>query len=424
MSVDWMSRRKILQHLAGAAGVAATLPRLSSAGQTPAATTRSGSKHWDVLVVGAGVFGSWVAWELLKRKRRVLLVDAWGAANTQGSSGGESRLIRTEYGGDELYTQMAWESLPRWQELSSHARMPIFLPTGAIYLLEHEPPEVATSMTLHARLGIPMQRLSSEEIKKRYPQIATAGITSAVLQPTMGALMARRAVQTLVARFVADGGDYRVANVQPPRPGATLAEVVTAQGERLQAEQIVFACGAWLPKLFPDVIGSRIVPSRQEVMFFAPEGGDVRYSPEHLPVWVDLHDSVLHYGFPALEERGFKLAYDAHGPRFDPDQGDRQIAAEAVAKARAYLAKRFPGMARRPLIETRVCPYENSTNGDFIIDRHPGGGHVWIVGGGSGHGFKHGPAVGRYTAELITEGARKPEPRFSIASRAAQGASA
>lgn len=378
------------------------------------------AKKWDVIVVGAGVFGAWTAWKLRGLGKRVLLVDAWGPAHARSSSGGESRLIRTEYGSEEVYTRMAWESLPQWQALSSKAGLPIFLPVGALYLYQSNRKEIDDSVDLHARLGIPMTKLSKKELATKYPQIGLDGLEVGILQPTMGALMARRAIQTLVAQYTAAGGEYRQIAIKPPAPGASPSNLTGTGGETLTADQYVFACGPWLPKLFPDVIGTRIAPTRQDVFFFAPEAGDRRFEGDNLPAWVDTDEEDLHYGFPDLEARGFKIALDARGPKFDPDTGSRQITADALEDVRAYLSRRFPAIANRPLAESRVCQYENSATGDFVIDQHPTWKNTFIIGGGSGHGFKHGPAVGRYTAELLTGRLRNPEARFALAKHAKQ----
>jgi glycine/D-amino acid oxidase-like deaminating enzyme len=163
------------------------------------------------------------------------------------------------------------------------------------------------------------------------------------------------------------------------------------------------------------------VPTRQEVFFFAPEPGDVRFEPSHLPAWVDADEPGIPYGFPVLETRGFKIAIDKHGPRVDPDVGDRIVSPEGLKQVRNYLARRFPALAKRPLAESRVCQYENSASGDFIIDRHPRWENVLLVGGGSGHGFKHGPAVGRYVAALAAGKLAKVEPRFALSAHTFQG---
>jgi sarcosine oxidase len=94
------------------------------------------------------------------------------------------------------------------------------------------------------------------------------------------------------------------------------------------------------------------------------------------------------------------------------------VSREGVARIRRYVARRLPELAGAPIVETRVCQYENTSNGDFLLDRHPGFENVWIAGGGSGHGFKHGPAVGEYVAGLVLADGRV-EPRFQIFGRPA-----
>jgi glycine/D-amino acid oxidase-like deaminating enzyme len=182
----------------------------------------------------------------------------------------------------------------------------------------------------------------------------------------------------------------------------------------------VFACGPWLPKVFAHLLGPRIFPTRQEVFFFGAPAGDARFGGGALPGWADFNDGDIFYGMPDLEGRGFKIANDKHGPPIDPDRGDRVASPGALADARAYLAKRFPALAGAPLNEERVCQYENSSNGDLLIDRHPTANNVLLVGAGSGHGFKHGPEVGRYAAELLTGKLKVIEPRFSLETKAEQ----
>jgi glycine/D-amino acid oxidase-like deaminating enzyme len=133
-----------------------------------------------------------------------------------------------------------------------------------------------------------------------------------------------------------------------------------------------------------------------------------------LPAWIDFSELV--YGLPNLDQRGFKLAIDAHGPPFDPDVDDRVLSLENLSAARAILARRMPELRNAPLTESRVCQYENTSSGDFLIDRHPAFENVWLVGGGSGHGFKHGPAVGEYVTSLLS-GEAEVEPRFALTSK-------
>ncbi|HJT87416.1 MAG TPA: FAD-dependent oxidoreductase, partial [Bryobacteraceae bacterium] len=334
------------------------------------------------------------------------------------SSGGESRIIRMGYGADEIYTRMAMRSLPQWRELSGRAELPLFHRTGVLWLgSAGDPYSESTRRTLE-NARVPLEVLPVEELRKRYPQIRLEDSHRfGILEPQSGALMARRALAVLLQDLIRRGVEYATAAAAPPSGRGKLSSLLISSGERVSAGAFVFACGPWLPKLFPGLLQRRIHPTRQEVFFFAPPAGDIRFSPPGLPVWIDFTDARGPYGFPDLEGRGFKLAFDRHGEKFDPDSGDRSIGPASVAAARAFLAQRFPALADAPLAEFRVCQYENTSNGDFLIDRHPDMENVWLIGGGSGHGFKHGPAVGEYAGARILEGA-PAEPRFSLAAKA------
>jgi glycine/D-amino acid oxidase-like deaminating enzyme len=370
-----------------------------------------------VAVVGAGVFGTWTAHHLLAAGHRVTLIEAQGPAHSRASSGGESRLTRGAYGKDAIYTRMARDSLPQWKSLSEVSGLPIFLPTGILFFFATEEPYFTDSIAVHGDLGLPTEVLTQAQMAKRFPMIDFDGISVGLHEPDFGALMARRAVQTLVDRFVRAGGTYLTGEVLAPEAsGSELAELRLASSETVLADRFVFAAGPWLPKLFPEVIGPRILPTRQEVFFFAPPAGDPRFLPGAMPGWADFNGGDMYYGFPDLEARGVKFAHDVHGAEVDPDTQDRRPSESALGEIIAFRDRRFPLLARAPLTEGRVCQYENSSNGDFLIDFHPQLENVLLVGGGSGHGFKHGPEVGRYAAERLF-GSAKIEPRFSLATK-------
>ncbi|MFL6843489.1 MAG: FAD-dependent oxidoreductase [Allosphingosinicella sp.] len=372
----------------------------------------------DVAVIGAGVFGACTARALQRAGRRVTLIDAWGPAHARASSGGESRLTRGSYGADEVYTRMAWESLAEWRALSARAELPLFHQAGVLFFFPRAEDYLRQSVEVHRRLKLPSQLMERPEMRRRFPMIDFEGVELGLYEPEFGALMARRAVQTIVAEFVAAGGEYLRGAVRPPASGSgSLARIELQDGAKLSAGQFVFACGPWLPKLFPDLLGRRIFPTRQEVFFFRPAAGDESFSVGRLPGWADFNEGDIFYGFPDLEGRGFKIAHDKHGPAIDPDSGDRIPSPAALAEVRAFMERRSPALRGAPLSEARVCQYENSANGDFLIDFHPRRPNVALVGAGSGHGFKHGPAVGRYAAQLLTGTLAAPEPRFSLASK-------
>jgi glycine/D-amino acid oxidase-like deaminating enzyme len=402
------------------AAAATVLPRLRLATALPYG---AGARRdtYDVAVIGAGVFGAWTAWELQRAGKRVVLLDAYGPANARASSGGESRVTRLGYGKDEIYTRMALHSLDRWQELSDRAELPILYRVGTLFLVGSDEKYGRESLETVLRVGGRIEELSRAELAVRYPQIALNGITRGQLEPESGALMARRGVLTLVREFVRAGGSYVDEAVAPPSGSGRLAEVTTRNGDRVRADTFVFACGPWLPRVFPALLRGRIHSTRQEVFFFGPAPGDRRFAPPLLPVWLDVsRTSAIMYGMPDLESRGFKIAADAHGPPMDPDTAERRVSAAGLSAARAYLVKRFPALARAPLVESRVCQYENTSNGDFLIDCHPEIENVWLVGGGSGHGFKHGPAVGDYVARAVAGELAAAEPRFSLATKLVQ----
>ncbi|MBO0798548.1 MAG: FAD-dependent oxidoreductase, partial [Blastocatellia bacterium] len=345
-------------------------------------------------------------------------IDAYGAANDRASSGGESRIIRMSYGVDEIYTLWSQRSLPVWREFfASIGRPELFQQTGVLLMASEKDPAIEATQRTLARVGVKFEYLQRAELESRYPQIDFAEVSCAVYEPLSGVLMARRAVQALADCVARQGAEYLIEAVLPPYGSGRLNEIVTGKGTRIGADVFIFACGPWLPKLFPALLGERIHPTRQEVYFFGVPAGDRRFAPPSLPAWIDFGAET--YGMPDLENRGIKLAFDRHGGAIDPDEAERDVTGETLALARAFLARRFPALAAAPLVEARVCQYENTSNGDFLIDRHPDFANVWLAGGGSGHGFKHGPALGEYVASRILNGGESGEieRRFTLVTK-------
>jgi monomeric sarcosine oxidase len=373
----------------------------------------SGQKAYDVAVVGAGVFGAWTAWHLAKRGKRVVVIEAYGPGHSRASSGGETRIIRMGYGADELYTRWSQRSLVLWRGFCM-VQQPLFVRTGVLWMAGKDDQRLTQTAATLTRCGVRFEEYDRADLEKKYPQVALEEIAKGIFEPESGVLMARRAVAAVVEDAIRLGGEYRCAQVVDPREAGAVRHITTKQGERIAAGQFVFTCGAWLGKIFPDVLGVRIFPSRQEVFFFGIPSGETRFAPPALPTWLFQEDLV--YGMPDIESRGLKIAFDTHGGRVDPDTQSRIVSPETTQAVREYVARRFPALHDAPIVETRVCQYENTSSGDFLIDRHPEMENVWFAGGGSGHGFKHGPAVGEYLAGQLLDGA-KPEPRFSLATK-------
>ena len=246
---------------------------------------------YDIAIIGAGTFGSWTASHMRRAGRSVLLLDAWGPGHSRSSSGGESRIIRMGYGADEIYTRMAMSSLLQWHDLFRNTGQKLFHRTGVLWIARAGDPYSEASHRTLENAGVAFEILPAEVLAQRYPQMVLSGPrTFGILEPESGVLMARRAIAALVEDSIRRGVDYISAAIQPPSGRGTLASVRTASGERISAGTFVFACGAWLPKLFPDLLARRIYPTRQEVLFFAPPAGDQRFSPSQLPVWLDFTD--------------------------------------------------------------------------------------------------------------------------------------
>jgi monomeric sarcosine oxidase len=417
------SRRWLLKACAAVGGLSTLsrrfpFVRFASANMLNGADRSAGVKmqtKTHVAVIGAGAFGGWTALYLLRRGARVTLLDAWGPGNSRASSGGETRVIRGTYGPNQPYTRMATRALQLWTEHEKRWNRQFLHRIGVLWMAaaDNDPFERG-SLPMLREAGIPYEELSGRELEKRWPQINLEGVRWGIYEPQSGFLTARMACQAVLAGFLAEGGEYRQAAVlSRDLDGAKWDGLPLSDGSKLSADQYVFACGPWLGKLFPRTIGDRIRATRQEVFFFGTPAGDDRFSAAKLPVWAD-HRERFVYGIPGNEGRGFKIADDTRGPEFDPTSSDRTVSADGVRSIRSYLALRFPALKDAPLLESRVCQYENSPDDHFIIDRHPAAENLWLAGGGSGHGFKHGPALGEMLAELVMEH-QDADPLFRLA---------
>jgi glycine/D-amino acid oxidase-like deaminating enzyme len=368
-----------------------------------------------VVVVGAGVFGAWTAHHVRASGATVTLVEAYGAAHPRSSSGDETRIVRCGYGPDAIYSQLAQRSLQQWRALSERIDRPdpLWHRAGVLWLAAGTDEYTdATRQTL-ARLEMPSEILSPADLRARFPHIDAEGIDLALYEPDCGVVAARRAVRALVAELQQGGVQVMVARVAAPET-SRVKFLHGEHGPQIEGERFVFACGAWMPKLFPRILQGRIRPTRQVVTYFGTPAGDQRFTAANFPAWIDFPSGI--YGTPDIDGRGVKVGIDEHGGPIDPDTDDRLAGAEAVARTRAWLARRVPALAGAPIVETRVCAYENTSTGDFLIDRHPSHDNVWIVGGGSGHGFKHGPAVGELAARLVLAD-EQPDARFALAGK-------
>jgi glycine/D-amino acid oxidase-like deaminating enzyme len=382
-------------------------------GSAAVAAQRRGASALRVAIVGAGAFGGWTALHLRRGGADVTLVDAWGPGNSRASSGGETRVIRTIYGATRKYVEMAARALALWREWDRGAGEPFYHRTGVLWMTGADDTYVRQSLPFLRDLNLACDEFDPAAAVKRWPQISFDGVAKVYLEHEGGYLLARRACDAVARELVRIGGTYRQAAVTSITPDGRGAGVRLSDGTSLRADRYVFACGPWLGRLFPDVIGGRVQPTRQEVFYFGSPAGDERFIEPRMPTWVDVGDRFV-YGIPGNAHRGFKIADDARGAAFDPTDGDRNPSADLERAMRGFIGRRFPALKNAPLLGAEVCQYENSPDGHFIIDRHPAMPDVWIAGGGSGHGYKMGPALGEMLAKQIRDDAA-PDPFFALA---------
>ncbi|HSM07342.1 MAG TPA: FAD-dependent oxidoreductase [Longimicrobiales bacterium] len=380
----------------------------------------------EVLIVGAGAFGAWTALHLQRRGVQVTLVDQHGPGNSRATSGGETRGVRSSYGDrphGPIWTRWAVESMRRWKEFDEQAGdglAPLYYTTGDIILREEMDPYLERTTSQWDALGVPYEWMDVEEVRRRWPILSTEGMTRALYEPGAGVVRSRRAIEAVAQEFRRLGGEIRIARITPgDSAGGRLQGLVTDDGKTLTAGTYVFACGPWLPKVLPEVMGQRLRISIGHVYYFGPPPGDHRFEYPNMPSF-GIPGST---GWPALppDFRGFRVRTGGRPPE-DPDESSRaEIPPEAIERIREYIARWFPLLAEAPILETRACHYESSTDRNFIVDLHPGLENAWITGGGSAEAFKQGPLLGDYIAHRLvgmdmdpeaTEGFRLDEEVF------------
>jgi sarcosine oxidase len=360
-----------------------------------------------VVIVGGGTFGASLAWWLAGRGDDVVLVDQFEPGDARATSGGETRLIRCSHGSDADYTAMARRARTLWRELERESGADLLSECGVSWFAHREDGWEAESERVLGALNIPTERWSVEQAARRFPSFRGDDLTWVLHEPEAGVLRAQRAVQALAKQAEARGARIIRSRARPDADTALLEDGTVLEGDR-----VVWSCGGWLAALFPEHVKLRV--TRQELFFF--DGGA---EWRNAPGWVDYDRAT--YGTGDLDALGVKVAWDAEGPPLDPDADLPRATAETEQLTRGYAADRFPALAQAPLVGSTCCRYEISADSHFIVAPHPEHPTVWIVGGGSGHGFKHGPAMGERLATAWDGGTPLP-PHFALGARS-KGAS-
>lgn len=396
-----LNRRRFLKTATTGVGALALGAEKLFAGQSPSTAANA-----EVVVVGAGAFGGWTALYLREMGHSVTLIDQYGPGNSRATSGGESRQIRAVYGEREIYTRWVLQAFDRWQAREAEWGRTLFFRTGQLSLATAWTKELTDTRRVFDRLGVKYDIVKPDDLRRQYPQMNVQSVDVAMYTPSTGVLKAREGCVAVAQAFEKKGGRFVTAKVElGKRAGSTLQDVALSTGQRVSAQTFVFACGPWLPKVFPSAMKNKLETPRRVVFFYGTPPGDERFTYPNFPTW-----SVDNaYGFPSIEGKGFKVVPTFERLLVDPDTQEHSLTADELRKGREFVTKWFPILAAQPLVESKVCQREDSVDDHFIVDRHPELNNVWMVGGGSGHGYKHGIMLGDYVANRVVGNDKNPE---------------
>jgi sarcosine oxidase len=419
MTVD---RRKFIKLAGAQAGLIAagarsleaavsTVSRLS--GGAPAIVRRAAP---DVVVIGAGAFGGWTALNLQKMGAHVLLIDEWGPGNSRSTSGDETRGVRSSYGDreppqGETWTRWARRAMTKWLEFDQtwgkEMKIQHFFPSGDLIFRDKWEPYVTHTRENWTKLKIKYEVLKVDEVRYRWPVFGLNEMEVVLYEPDAGIVRARRACESVAGVFTHLGGEIQIARAWPTVANAgKMRGLQLSTGELLDAPTYVFACGPWMRKVFPDVLGNKMQTPLGNVVYFGAAPGDTRFTHPNLPTWN--YPGVT--GWPSLpvDNSGFRVRTGG-GTNPDPDTSERWLSPEQLKRPRDFVAQRFPILKNAPILRTHSCHYEIGSGRNFIVDKHPAMDNVWLVGSGMAEGFKFGPVIGEYAANRILGHDAEPE---------------
>jgi sarcosine oxidase len=409
------NRRRFLEAAGGGVGALAGASWRASLSARDAVQPPPRTATADIVVVGAGAFGGWTALYLREMGHSVTLIDQYGPGNSRATSGGESRQIRAVYGEREIYTRWVLEAFERWQAREAEWGRKLFFRTGQLSLADTWTKELVETRKVFDKLRVKYDVVAHDDLVRQYPQMSLANVGVAMYTPSTGVLKAREGCVAVEQAFEKKGGRFVTGKVAlGTRAGGALQDVAVSTGQRVSAQTFVFACGPWLPKVFPAVMTNKLLTPRRVVFFYGTPPGDERFTYPNFPTW-----SVDNaYGFPSIEGKGFKVVPTFERQLVDPDTQEHTLTPDELRRGREFAAKWFPALADQPLVESKVCQREDSIDEHFIVDKHPELSNVWIVGGGSGHGYKHGIMLGDYVARRVVGKDTQPELAATFALKA------
>jgi len=354
----------------------------------------------ETVVVGLGVMGAAALDALAGRGGEVLGIERFAVPHAQGSSHGETRVIRKAYSEDPAYVPLLHEAWSAWEELERSVGERLLSRTGALHLGPRDHAGVAAVRRSVREHDLAVEELDARAIARRFPALVPGPDDVGILEHDGGFLAAERCVAALAARAVARGARIRSGErVLAVEVGGDAVRVRTDRGELL-ADKLVLAQGAWSEgdaSVLPIPVPLGI--ERQVQLWFRPREPEL-FAPERMPVFIHFRPDAAFYGIP-LVGRGLKVCQHHGGAATRAESLDREVHAGDEAPVRAYLRAHLPA-ADGERVDARVCMYANTPDDHFAVGPHPSHPErVAIACGFSGHGFKLAPVIGRLVADHL-----------------------
>jgi sarcosine oxidase len=362
---------------------------------------------FDVIIVGLGAMGSAAAYHLAKSGRKVLGLDRFRPPHTQGSSHGQTRIIREAYFEDPAYVPLVQRAYELWAELEQQSGRILLKKTGGLMIGPASGVVFSGAKRSAEQHRLAHEILTAADVRGRFPVLQPEDSMSAVWEPRAGILFPESCIEAHLQLARTRGAtlqyDEPVQRWEADHP----VRVITSKGS-YSAEQLLFCAGAWTGELFRD-LGLPLRVERQVQFWFEPAAKAASFEPDKCPIHIwEFERDRFFYGFPDLGE-GVKVAAHHEGVSTLPDNVDRTVREDEVDRMRQVL-KRFVPDANGRLRSTAVCMYTNTPDGHFVIDHHPKCPEVLMASPCSGHGFKFSSAIGEVLADLLWTG----QSRFDL----------
>lgn len=369
------------------------------------------SETFHTIIIGLGAMGSAAAYQLARRGRKVLGLERFTPGHEQGSSHGQSRIIRLAYYEDPAYVPLLRRAYELWQALEQEAGEQLLLLTGGLMMGDPQSKVVTGSIRSAQEHNLPHSILDAAEIRRRWPVFTPPPETIALYEEIGGLLFPERSIIAHLRGAEAAGAHLQfeepVLNWEAAATGDRVRVTTTAGS--YEAERLVIAAGAYAPALLAGS-GLPFQVQRNVLYWFEPTGETAHFRPEHCPIYIwEPDEAASFYGFPLLpgDPYGVKVAFHNFGPYVTPETVDREVHADEVAAMRNWLAERMPSISAGRLVATKTCLYTLTPDKDFLIDRHPQHPQVLIASPCSGHGYKFASVVGEIMADLAEQGATR-----------------